>query len=175
MQQNNLKPNLMGKMMSIQHKPIEWRCHPFTDLSVTDLYAILQLRQEVFVVEQECPYLDADGQDADAHHLMGFINNHLALYTRLFYLSDKREGIIGRVIVKEAYRGLGLGYELMEESERWCLQMHSPTKITLGAQAHLQSFYNRLGYLVYGDEYDEDGIPHLPMRKFYSMKIFTIE
>ena len=152
--------------MSIQQKQIEWRCHQFTELSVSELYAILQLRQEVFVVEQQCPYLDADGQDKDAYHLMGFINNQLSLYTRLFYLEHKREGIIGRVIVKETHRGLGLGYKLMEESEKWCLEVHSPTQITLGAQAHLQSFYNQLGYIVYGNEYDEDGIPHLPMRKF---------
>ena len=152
--------------MSIQPNHIEWKCHRFTDLSLTDLYALLQLRQEVFVVEQQCPYLDADGQDHEAHHHMGFIQGKLALYTRLFYINHKREGIIGRVIVKNTYRGLGLGYKLMQESERQCIQLHSPRLITLGAQAHLQSFYSQLGYTVYGEEYDEDGIPHLPMRKF---------
>ena len=151
--------------MSIQDNPIEWICNPFTNLSLSQLYAILQLRQEIFVVEQQCPYLDADGQDHDAFHLMGFIDDQLALYTRFFFNSHKREGIIGRVIVKEAYRGLGLGYKLMEESERRCLRIHVPKQITLGAQAHLRSFYQQLGYEVYGHEYDEDGIPHLPMRK----------
>ena len=152
--------------MSIQHNQIEWRCHPFKELSLFELYSILQLRQEVFVVEQHCPYLDADGQDDKAFHLMGFINDQLALYTRFFYLETNEQGIIGRVIVKKNYRGRKLGFKLMKESERWLQQMHSPSKITLGAQAHLQSFYNHLGYSVYGDEYDEDGILHLPMRKF---------
>ena len=144
---------------------IEWKCHSFQDLSLEQLYAILQLRQEVFVVEQNCPYLDADGRDYSAHHLMGFIHHQLALYTRIFFIDNQKEGIIGRVIVKEKYRKRGLGYDLMTESEIRCIKMFSPKEITLGAQAHLKSFYNRLGYSVCGDEYDEDGIPHLPMRK----------
>lgn len=149
---------------------IEWRLHSFTDLSVTELYALLQLRQEVFVVEQECPYLDADGQDHEAHHLMGFIDNQLALYTRLFFDIDNDTSIIGRVIVKSTHRKKGLGYILMQESELQCKHLHSSKRITLGAQAHLEGFYTTLGYSVYGDEYDEDGIPHLPMAKFIPSK-----
>ena len=101
---------------------------------------------------------------------MGFINDQLALYTRILF-GSKARGDHRRVIVREKYRGMGLGYKLMKESERRCIQMYSPVQITLGAQAHLQSFYNHLGYIVYGDEYDEDGIPHLPMH--YSIKFFN--
>ena len=157
--------------MSIESTPIEWRLRSFTELSVTELYSILQLRQEVFVVEQTCAYLDADGEDSQAHHLMGFIDKQLALYTRLFYDPNSTTSIIGRVIVKQTHRKLGLGYRLMTESERRCQQLYTPNRITLGAQAHLESFYSRLGYTVYGEEYDEDGIPHLPMHKFIPRKL----
>ena len=157
--------------MSIESGQIEWRLRSFNDLSLIELYSILQLRQEVFVVEQSCAYLDADGEDPNAHHLMGFIDNRLVLYTRIFHDSNSSTSIIGRVIVKLAHRKLGLGYKLMEESEKRCQQLHSPNKITLGAQAHLELFYSALGYTVYGDEYDEDGIPHLPMHKFIPTKI----
>ena len=156
--------------MSIESTQIEWRLRSFTELSVRELYAILQLRQEVFVVEQACAYLDADGEDSQAHHLMGFIDKHLALYTRLFYDPNSTTSIIGRVIVKQTYRKLGLGYQLMTESEHTCQQLYTPNRITLGAQAHLESFYSRLGYTVYGEEYDEDGIPHLPMHKIIPRK-----
>ena len=114
-QQSNLKQTAWEKRMSIQHNQIEWRCHPFKELSLFELYSILQLRQKSLVVEQHCPYLDADGQDDKAFHLMGFINDQLALYTR-FYLETNEQGIIGRVIVKSNYRGRKLGFKLMKES-----------------------------------------------------------
>ena len=158
-------------MMSIAPDHIEWRFCSFADLAVMDLYMILQLRQEVFVVEQQCPYLDTDGEDPQADHLMGFIDEQLVLYTRLFHDPERATSIIGRVIVKLTHRKLGLGYVLMKESEKRCRQLYDPKRITLGAQAHLESFYSNLGYSVYGDEYDEDGIPHLPMDKFIPPKL----
>ena len=99
----------MGTMMSIESSQIEWRLRSFGKLSLLELYSILQLRQEVFVVEQSCAYLDADGEDIHAHHLMGFIDNSLVLYTRLFHDPNSATSAIGRVIVKLTHRKLGLG------------------------------------------------------------------
>lgn len=148
---------------------ITWIDSSFSELTLETLYAILQLRQAVFVVEQNCPYLDADGVDPEARHLLGYIDGELALYTRYFvHPTNPTEGIIGRVIVKANYRREGLGGILMQHTER-CLQASfTIDSISLGAQAHLQCFYQQLGYAVNGEQYDEDGIPHLPMKKIYS-------
>ena len=145
---------------------IDWYDYSFSELTTEMLYSILRLRQEVFIIEQNCNYLDADGVDLTAFHLMGLINNEPAMYTRYFIAKDNpQHGIIGRVIVHSKFRGLGLGLLLMEHTERCFKQRHNLNKITLGAQAHLKLFYEQLGYRVYGAPYDEDNIPHLPMRK----------
>ena len=137
----------------------------YAELSKDELFAILRARVEVFVVEQTCPYMDIDGQDDSAHHIIGYIDDRLGLYTRIFFRPEQHECSIGRVIVHSRHRGCGLGRVLMEHSEQTCLDIHNPTSIYLGAQAHLKDFYGSLGYRVTGPEYDEDGIPHLPMRK----------
>lgn len=152
--------------MSASPIGITWKLIPFEKLTINELYDIMQLRQEVFVVEQACPYLDADGEDQRAIHLLGYIGGNLALYTRLFYESTTEEASIGRVIVKSLYRGNKLGYVLMQESENRILELFNPKIISLGAQAHLEHFYGVLGYKRCGENYDEDGIPHLPMHKF---------
>ena len=144
---------------------IVWKLTPFDGLTVNELYDLLRLRQEVFIVEQCCPYLDADGEDERAIHLLGYIDGILGLYTRLFYTPNTAEAIIGRVIVKAPYRGRKLGYVLMEESEKQITELYKPTAISLGAQAHLEGFYGSLDYQRCGENYDEDGIPHIPMRK----------
>lgn len=148
---------------------LHWEWKSWSDLDTEDLYALIQLRQAVFIVEQDCPYIDADGQDQRAYHLLGWSENRtLAVYTRVF-LPDNidDEGVIGRVIVHKDYRKKGLGLVVMEKSEEYAIS-HSQIPIPafhLSAQAHLRSFYEQLGYGVVGDPYDEDGIPHLPMRK----------
>ena len=146
-----------------------WDWKNWTDVSRDTLYEILKLRQTVFVVEQNCPYLDADGQDQNAAHVLGWSsNNVLIAYSRVFLpQSSSDTAIIGRVIIHPAQRGLGLGYALMRQSEDLALR-NSPMQIAsfeLSAQAHLQEFYGHLGYRVSGPGYDEDGIPHLPMQK----------
>ena len=146
-----------------------WDWKLWTDLSRDTLYEILKLRQAVFIVEQNCPYLDADGQDIHAAHVLGWDSQErLIAYSRVFYPHPPDQtAVIGRVIVHPDYRGQQLGVQLMRKSEFLARQNSSSpmTHFALSAQAHLQDFYGHLGYHVYGDGYDEDGIPHLPMKK----------
>ncbi len=140
----------------------------FHDLSRLELYAIMVLRQAVFVVEQNCPYLDADGKDAEALHLGVYDEaGELLAYARIF-----KQGIayadyasIGRVIVAPKARGTGLGYQLMEEAAKQLYQHYGHQPIKISAQAHLQTFYGRLGYRGVGEGYLEDNIPHRAMIK----------
>lgn len=145
---------------------LQWLDCAFDELTVHHLYTLLKLRQEVFVVEQTCPYLDADGTDQDARHCLGFLGEQLILYTRYFISPSDDTGVIGRVITHRDFRNRGLGHLLMLKSERCLLEQQRVSKIHLSAQAHLRTFYEKLGYRVCGSEYDEDGIPHLPMLKF---------
>ena len=150
-------------MMSV----MRWQWTGFDDLSLQELYALLRLRQEVFVVEQTCPYLDADGEDDICHHLLGWEDDALVAYLRVFPPggSSHPEVVIGRVITAMPARGKGLGRELMAESHRRIVQTWGPQPIWLSAQAHLERFYGSLGYAICGPGYDEDGIPHVPMRR----------
>jgi len=146
---------------------MRWQWSPFNALSLTDLYAAMRLRQEVFVVEQDCPYLDADGQDPACLHLLGWDDDALVAYVRVFPpgASDHPEVVIGRVVVHGDRRGEGLGRAVMLEAhDRIEAAWHRPP-MWLSAQAHLEPWYGSLGYAVCGEGYDEDGIPHLPMRR----------
>lgn len=130
------------------------------------LYRVLALRSAVFVVEQACPYLDADGRDADAWHLLGWDGEALAAYLRVFFPTALDPAAhIGRVIVAPTHRAQGLGGAVMREGIRRVEAVLGPVPIALSAQAHLQGFYAALGFEVDGPGYDEDGIPHLPMRR----------
>lgn len=140
----------------------------FQQLSLSELYGIMVLRQEVFVVEQNCPYLDADGKDADALHLCVYdAAAELLAYARIFDrgIAYPDYACIGRVIVAAKARGSGLGYRLMEEAARQLYQHYGPQAIKISAQAHLQVFYRQLGYEGVGEEYLEDDIPHRAMIK----------
>ncbi len=145
---------------------INWKNYQFENLSNTILYEILKLRQEVFIVEQKCFYLDCDGLDHLAIHLCGFEkdSNKLIAYARIFppgVLEEQNAAVIGRVIIALEARGKGLGYELMERAEKLCIA----PEYYLGAQAHLEHFYKNAGYKRAGNNYDDAGIPHLPMKK----------
>ena len=145
---------------------LKWSFHTFDDLSPKALYEILQLRQAIFVVEQNCPYLDADGLDLQALHILGRKNEELIAYTRCFAPKIlQKECVIGRVIVHSKHRHLGLGHRLMKTSEEIAQKQWACNNFYLGAQAHLEYFYQSLGYERCGPNYDEDGIPHLPMQK----------
>ena len=149
---------------------MEWKLKKFNELTNWELYSILQLRSEVFIVEQNCVYLDLDGKDATAWHLMGMINEKLAAYTRLLPPGISYDDpSIGRVVTSKSERGAGIGRRLMHESIEHCKTLFGERSITLGAQVYLQKFYESLGFMQIGKEYIEDGIPHIRMtRKFSS-------
>ena len=145
---------------------IQWTFINFEDLSVSLLYNILKLRQEIFVVEQDCAYLDADGHDEAAIHLIGTSNHHICAYARIFPPIKNKGAIIGRVIVRSSYRGSGVGYQLMKQAHSFIQETFPQNPYTkLGAQAHLRHFYENLGYVQSGPEYLEDDIPHIPMTR----------
>lgn len=148
-----------------QH-PVSWRGQAFDQLSVPNLYEILALRAEVFVVEQDCAYQDVDGKDSLAMHLMGWgPGKELLAYLRSFPPESlRKEIVIGRVVTSPEARGQGLGRRLMLEGMRRAWRQWGDHPIHVSAQAHLQDWYNRLGFVVCGPGYPEDGIPHLPMR-----------
>lgn len=136
----------------------------FNHLSLQELYAILQLRSEIFVVEQDCVYQDLDGKDEKAFHVLGFKKNRLVAYTRIFepgYYFD--EAGIGRVVVRVSERKYGYGYEIMTASIQ-AIQIHFRTSnIRISAQCYLKRFYNNLNFVEDGEAYLEDGIPHISM------------
>ncbi|MFG6654022.1 GNAT family N-acetyltransferase [Scandinavium sp. M-37] len=147
---------------------IQWNDLHHSQLTVQQLYAILQLRCEVFVVEQACAYQDVDGDDlvGENRHLLGWRDGELVAYARILKSEAEFEPVvIGRVIVSQAVRGEKLGVQLMEHTLASCLQ-HWPQKaLYLGAQAHLQPFYARFGFAPVTAVYDEDGIPHIGMAR----------
>jgi ElaA protein len=148
---------------------IIWTCSRFNELSTEDLYRILQLRAEIFIVEQDCVYQDLDGFDQQGLHVMGQLSAgneaQLACYTRLLPPGAKYEGAsIGRVVTKKSARGGGIGKVLMLNSLALCKEHWSDTAITISAQQYLQKFYTELGFETLSEPYDEDGIPHIRMQ-----------
>lgn len=145
---------------------IQWICKHFNDLLLTELYAIIRLRNEVFVVEQNCVFQDADNKDQQCFHLMGFINNELVAYTRLL---DKgvayNYASIGRVVTNTNYRNIGAGKLLMQQSIEQCYTLFGQQSIKIGAQLYLKKFYESFGFEQSSDVYDEDGIDHIEMIK----------
>ena len=143
---------------------INWLLKTFDALTPHELYAILRLRTEVFVVEQSCVFQDMDNKDQLAHHLMGWENNKLVAYTRLIQPRlSYEEPSIGRVVTSAPARGGGIGRELMEKSIEELTRLYGKTPIRLGAQLYLKQFYESLGFSQSGDIYDEDGIDHIEM------------
>lgn len=140
---------------------IQFQIKSFDELTTTELYDLLQLRSEVFVVEQDCVYQDVDGKDQKAIHVLGYDAGHLAAYTRIFKAGDYFDMTsIGRVVVSPKSRGLDYGKEVMKASIAFAKAEH-PIKIS--AQCYLKKFYNDLGFQETGKEYLEDGIPHMEM------------
>lgn len=138
----------------------------FNELTIIELYTLLQLRSEVFVVEQNCVYQDIDGKDKDALHVLGYKNNNLVAYTRIFKSGDYfKNASIGRVVVAKGERKHKYGYDIMETSIKAIKDLFKETKIKLSAQTYLKQFYNNLGFKEEGEEYLEDGIPHIVMVK----------
>lgn len=136
----------------------------FPELTVAELYALLQLRAEVFVVEQNCVYQDIDGKDQKAFHLLGTKNGQLVAYVRIFKAGDYfAEPSIGRVVVQQAERKYGYGHELMAFANRFVFDALGEKVIKISAQTYLEKFYKAHGYERIGEGYLEDGIPHQAM------------
>jgi ElaA protein len=139
---------------------LTWHVRTFAELAIAELYAIMALRQRVFVVEQNCAYQDADGVDAASRHLWADRGGAIAAYLRIVPAGVKfPELSIGRVITAPEARGTGLGRELMKRG----IAAAGAVPIRIGAQAHLEKFYGELGFVRASDVYDEDGIPHIEM------------
>lgn len=136
----------------------------FATLTPSELYAILRLRSEVFVVEQNCVFLDADNKDIYCHHLMLFDNKQLIAYARLVPPGiSYREMSVGRVVTAKDARNKGAGKELMQLAVENCRKIFGDGPIRIGAQYYLEKFYTDIGFTATGDVYDEDGIEHIEM------------
>lgn len=147
---------------------IEWQDLHHSQLTLSSLYALLALRNNVFIVEQNCPFQDIDGKDlfGDNRHLLGWRHQQLVAYARLLKHQDKETSvIIGRVIVTPNARGEKLGYQLMEQAILHCEQHWPGQSIYLSAQARLQSFYGHFEFVPISDSYEEDGILHIDMKR----------
>ncbi|MCF6296712.1 MAG: GNAT family N-acetyltransferase [Flavobacteriaceae bacterium] len=136
----------------------------FNELTINELYQILKLRSEIFIVEQDCVYQDIDNKDQKALHLFLLDNEKIVSYARLFNAGNYfKQASIGRVVVQEKYRNLRLGHLLIEESIIAIKKHFLTSKITMSAQKHLKKFYESHQFLQIGEEYLEDGIPHIKM------------
>lgn len=145
---------------------IQWKIKSFETLSANELYDILRLRSEIFVVEQNCVYLDLDGKDKLALHLFGEFDGKIVAYSRLF-----RPGIsfdnasIGRVVVDANYRDRKWGHDLMRGAIAGIKNHFGESKITIGAQLYLKKFYESHGFVQTSEMYLEDDIPHIEMKR----------
>jgi ElaA protein len=143
---------------------MQWILKPFDALSPKELYNILQLRNEVFIVEQNCPYPDCDNKDLQAWHLMGMSDDKLLAYSRLLAPGiSYSESSIGRVVSSPSARKTGMGKELMKESIEQIHNLFQTDVIRIGAQLYLQKFYESFGFIQEGEPYLEDHIPHIHM------------
>lgn len=144
----------------------EFEIKPFKALSTAEIYQILQLRSEVFVVEQNCVYQDIDGKDDKALHLLGMYNGVLVAYARLFAPGDYFENAsIGRVIVKPAFRDKKWGHDLMKEAIVGISEHFGESEITISAQLYLKKFYESHDFVATSEVYLEDDIPHIEMKR----------
>ena len=143
---------------------ITWHCKHFNDLSNEELYEIFRLRLSVFVLEQNCPYQDADGKDLKCFHLWGEQRGKMIAYARIVPATiSYKEPSIGRVVTSSEARKTGAGKILMKKSMGFIRKKFGNVPVRIGAQTYLQKFYESFGFVRKGDEYDEDGIPHIIM------------
>lgn len=145
---------------------MRYECHFFNELTPHQLYEIIKLRNEVFVVEQNCVFQDADDKDQLSFHFMQWAGNDLAGYTRLLKPGLAYEQMsIGRVVTSPKYRRTGAGKELMAASIKKCYELFGNGHIKIGAQLYLKKFYESFEFVQAGEGYLEDGIPHIHMIK----------
>jgi ElaA protein len=145
---------------------IQWKIKAFESLSANELYDILRLRSEIFVVEQNCVYLDLDGKDKVALHLFGEFQGQIVAYSRLFKAGISFDNAsIGRVIVDVNFRDRKWGHDLMQEAIAGIQSNFGESKITIGAQLYLKKFYESHGFVQTSEMYLEDDIPHIEMKR----------
>lgn len=145
---------------------IEWQWRRYGELAPLEIYAIFAAREAVFVVEQNCPYQDMDGKDLDAWHLIGWSGQEVAAYLRLLAPGVSfPEPSLGRILTTKIGRGSGLGRELVARGLEKLYELYPTLPTRIGAQAHLHKFYGSLGFVQSSELYDEDGIPHIQMRR----------
>ncbi|SEG60022.1 GNAT family N-acetyltransferase [Vibrio hangzhouensis] len=145
----------------------DWICKTFEQLTTHELYQVLKLRVDVFVVEQTCPYPELDNNDQvdGVHHLLGYDGDVLVACARLLPKGTTYDYVsIGRVATKETHRGGGLGHDLIAKAKQECQRLWPDETIKIGAQSHLQNYYSRHGFKACSDEYLEDDIPHIDMK-----------
>jgi ElaA protein len=141
-----------------------WTAKPFDELTPYELYAIMQLRNEIFVVEQNCVFQDADNKDQASHHVMGWDAGTLLAYARIVPAGISYvESSIGRIVSSREARGRGIGRDLVERSIHLSYSLHGKDSIRIGAQYYLKRFYESFGFRQTGAVYIEDGIEHIIM------------
>lgn len=149
------------------HVNMQFHVKSFNELTLNEFHSILLLRINVFVVEQDCPYPELDNKDQKAFHLFAFSEDNsdkVIAYTRIFKPGDYyQEAALGRVAVHGDYRNQQLGYELIKKSIKVIKTKFNTSNIKIGAQTYLKNFYGSFGFKQEGDEYIEDGIPHIHM------------
>jgi ElaA protein len=146
---------------------LSFYCKDFESLHLRELYDVMVLRQRVFVVEQNCPYLDTDGLDQDSYHLMGVLEGNLVAYARILPkgLSYAAYAAIGRIVTAPEVRGTGAGKALVNEALAQCEIRFGAGPVKISAQCYLIRFYEGFGFKKVGEEYLEDDIPHIAMIK----------
>jgi ElaA protein len=143
---------------------MKFKLKKFNELSVDELYDLLRLRQQIFVVEQNCIYLDADGVDKDCLHLLGLVRGKIVAYARLIPKGyTYKTPSIGRVVIDEKHRGKKYAYLLMEKAIELTKKEFKTKKITISAQLYLKEFYQNIGFKTVGDVYLDCDLPHLKM------------
>lgn len=143
---------------------MRWRFARFDDLAVREWHDIVAARESVFVLEQTCAFLDADGADPQCHHLIGKVGDDIAAYSRIVPPGLKYdEPSIGRVLTTRNFRRGGYGQALMQEAVARCAALYPHANIRIGAQMYLEAFYGRFGFRTVSEPYDEDGILHVTM------------
>ncbi len=143
---------------------LKWKISAFDELSAHEVYLMLRLRSEVFVVEQDCVYQDIDGKDQNANHLLGKFNGDLVAYARLFAPGDYfSRASIGRVVIAREFRDRKWGHDLMRMAITGIHRQFDAVEIEISAQLYLKKFYEFHGFAVVGTAYLEDDIPHIRM------------
>lgn len=144
---------------------MEFKVKSFGELDVHELYGVLKLRSEIFVIEQQCIYQDMDDKDQKGFHVLGTLNGKLIAYARILPAGvSYKEISIGRVVVDKNYRGKDCGKQLMKACIHTCTQLFKAPEIVISAQYYLLKFYRELGFIEEGEIYPEDDIPHIKMR-----------